>query len=89
MKGLGEASKTLEPQKFMWAPYAHFRLPTLGRHAHHETGTAPWVNDCRVQMFKLLVPQAEISIATVDRVEKRFFYALSVKIFLIYRALDS
>lgn len=79
---------TLEPQKFTWAPYAHFRLPTRGRHAHHETGTAPWVNDCRVQMCRLLVPQAEISIATLLSREKRIFYVLSVKIFLIYRALN-
>ena len=49
---------TLEPQKFTWAPYAHFRLPTRGRHAHHETGTAPWVNDCRVQMCIWLDSQA-------------------------------
>lgn len=88
MKGLGEASKTLEPQKFTWAPYAHFRLPTRGRHAHHETGTAPWVNDCRVQMFIVLVPQAEISIAIQTAREKRFFYVRNVKIFLIYRALN-
>ena len=42
----------LEPQKVTWAPYDHFRLPTHinGRHAHHDAGTAPWVNDCRVQM---------------------------------------
>ena len=53
----------LEPQKVTWAPYDHFRLLTQinGQHAHHDTGTAPWVMTVGSRCVKP-EPQAVFSI---------------------------
>jgi hypothetical protein len=56
---LKQPAMPLEPQKVTWAPYDHFRLLTQlnGQHAHHDTGTAPWVMTVGSRCL-LLVPQA-------------------------------
>jgi hypothetical protein len=74
---LKQPAMPLEPQKVTWAPYDHFRLLTQlnGQHAHHDTGTAPWVMTVGSRCL-LLVPQAVYRIPNFQFLANIFLWKL-------------